>query len=373
MWRRNVLKILGVACVAGMVWFLHQTASPPVSAAKPHGPAATSRPVGPLSSSPADDDIFRGMAIQINYTADGIEPYLRMIDQIAELGANTLGLSAAGYQEHAGSAAITLDIRKCPSKPQFAALIKRARSHGLRVALMPVVLLSNGRGNDWRGVIKPPNWDYWFASYLSFIKYFAEVGLDHDVELMVVGAELVSTESFRQRWIKIIQEVRRTYHGKILYSANWDHYSQVSFWDQLDLIGMTTYHKLADKENPPLETLLKSWRPIKKDILAWQKTIGKPILFTEVGWCSQPGTAIEAWNYFRHQSPSKAGLEEQAKCYEAFIRTWQDEKIVAGTLWWEWTNGPGGPKDYGYTPKGKPAEHILRRWFRTSKAAAPSP
>lgn len=363
MLRKTLLKLIGVSVVVLIFWFLHQGGGPDASHGKSikPGPTATH---SATSQSAKKGDIVRAMAIQISYTADGVDTYLRMIDEIAALGANTVGLSTAGHQDHAGSTTISLDVRKCPTKKQWATLIKRAHSHKMRVAIMPVVLLSSPRGKEWRGVIQPPNWDEWFASYLAFIKYFARVGLDNNAEILVVGAELISTESFRPRWLKVIKEVRGTYHGKLVYSANWDHYAKVSFWDQLDLIGMTTYHKLADKENPPLDTLLKSWSKIKTDILSWQKKIGKPILFTEVGWCSQPGTSIEAWNYYRHERPSPEGLEEQKKCYQAFIKTWQDEPAVAGAIWWEWIPGKVGPKDYGYSPKGKPAEAVLRKWFK---------
>ncbi len=316
----------------------------------------------------AEEDIFRGMAIQISYTVSGIEPYLKAVDEIAGLGANTLGISTAGYQEHAGSSGIMIDIRKCPTPEQFRDLIRRAKQKGMKVILMPVLLLSNPRGSEWRGVIQPPDWDEWFSSYLEFIKFFAKIGLDNNVEGLVIGAELISTESFRSRWIKIIEEVRKIYHGKLLYSSNWDHFRQVTFWDKLDVIGMTTYHKLADNENPDVATLLASWKKIKKEILEWQKPIGRPILFTEVGWCSQPGASVEAWNYYRHQNASKEGLEEQKRCYEAFIRTWRNEKAVAGAMWWEWTTDGSGPEDFGYTPKGKPAEKVLREWYREGRS-----
>lgn len=38
--------------------------------------------------------------------------------------------------------------------------------------------------------------------------------------------------------------------------------------------------------------------------------------------------------------------------------------MVGGIIFWEWTIGPGGPGDEGYTPKGKPAEQILRDYFK---------
>ncbi len=126
---------------------------------------------------------------------------------------------------------------------------------------------------------------------------------------------------------------------------------------------MTTYYKLADGPSPAVEQLLAAWRPFKQDILRWQATIGKPLIFTEVGWCSQEGAAARAWDYYQHQVATPAGHEEQRRCYEAFMKTWDTVPEVGGVIWWEWTADQGGPADYNYTPKGKPAEEQLRRWF----------
>ena len=367
MWKKNMFKLMGFLAVVGIVMYL-RSASPAVRAqnmSSENDPPSITH----ASSTPTikNNDIFRGMALQISYTADGIDHYLQAVDEIADLGANTIGFATAGYQEHAGSSGIMIDVRKSPSPEQFRKLIQRAKKRGMRVVIMPVLLLSNPRGSEWRGVINPPDWDEWFSSYLGFIKYFARIGLDNDIDALAIGAELVSTESFRSRWMKIIEETRTIYHGKLFYSANWDHYKQVSFWDKLDWIGMTTYHKISDKEDPSPQVLLKNWNKIKKDILAWQKNIDKPIFFTEVGWCSQPGASVEAWNYYRHQSPSEIGLTEQKKCYEAFIKCWRNEKNIIGAMWWEWTTDGSGPKDFGYTPKGKPAEKVLRAWYNEGR------
>jgi hypothetical protein len=122
---------------------------------------------------------------------------------------------------------------------------------------------------------------------------------------------------------------------------------------------------------PSVDELVEAWRPIKREILDWQERMARPLLFTEVGWASQPGCSIEAWNYYRHTEPSAEGLEEQRRCYEAFARVWADTPQLAGTVWWEWTDQPGGPADFGYTPKGKPAEQVLRDWFVRQAAGPP--
>ena len=146
-----------------------------------------------------------------------------------------------------------------------------------------------------------------------------------------------------------------------------DHYKVVEFWDELDLVGMTSYYKLSAEPNPSLESLIEAWKPIKRGLLRWQARIGKPLLFTEVGWCSQEGASIEPWNYYYKQEATKVALEEQRRCYRAFMETWCDTPEVGGVIWWEWVDSPSGPEDFNYTPKGKPAEGELRTWFKTAR------
>lgn len=69
------------------------------------------------------------------------------------------------------------------------------------------------------------------------------------------------------------------------------------------------------------------------------------------------------WNYYQNQRATPAALEEQRRLYEAFIRVWNNTPELMGVIWWEWNASEGGPGDYGYTPKNKPAEQVLRRWF----------
>ena len=71
----------------------------------------------------------------------------------------------------------------------------------------------------------------------------------------------------------------------------------------------------------------------------------------------------------RHNRPFPSRLRAslhavEPKRNEAFVRAWSGQKEPAGTLWWEWTPGAGGAEDGSYTPKGKPAEAVLRAWFR---------
>jgi len=312
---------------------------------------------------------FYGLSWQVHQSQGIVEEARLMLGQIAELGADTVLISNPGYQENASSESFEVNEKVTPSREQWREIFKIAHDHHLRIALMPIILLSNPRGTEWRGVINPPSWDDWFEQYTKFVVYFAKIAAVNHVEIFSVGSELVSTERYTDRWRSVIREVRKVYSGKLTYSANWDHYKVVEYWDDLDLVGMTSYYKLADEPVPTLDTLMREWAPIKEGILLWQSRIGKPLLFTEVGWCSQEGTAIEPWNYYYKQKATEGGLEEQRRCYRAFMDTWKNTPQVGGVLWWEWMNTPGGPSDFNYTPRGKPAEKELRAWFKEMHTA----
>lgn len=335
-----------------------------------------SSPTTPTTTTlPASDTMdYRGVAIQVAsgwYAAR--KRYAPLLDEIAGLGANAVLYCVPGHMEHATSQSIYLDVRKVPPPEDFKAIVRQARERDLRVVLMPIVLLQNPRGSEWRGVIEPPQWDQWWREYTDFILYFANIAREAEADALIVGSELVSTEKQTDHWRRLIAEVRKHFYGGQLgYSANWDHYRPVEFWDALDFIGMTSYYTLADDDNPSVAELVERWRPIREEVLAWRRAIGKPIVFTEVGWCSQSGAAQEPWNYYHDQRATPAGMEEQRRLYEAFIRTWSDTPGVMGTIWWEWTADAGGPGDYGYTPKNKPAEAVLRRWFGATSQPATS-
>lgn len=310
---------------------------------------------------------FHGVAWQIHHSEKCVEQARKILGEIADLGADTVLISNAGYQEHAGSETFQIDPAVTPTSDEWRQIFQIAHDNGLRVILMPIVLLSKPRGTEWRGVINPPSWDDWFEQYRKFIARFARLAEQNKVEVLSVGSELVSTERYTDRWKKVIAETRKVYHGKLTYSSNWDHYKVVQFWDDLDYVGMTTYYKLSNDPNPTIETLVEAWKPIRRGLLRWQEEVEKPLIFTEVGWCSQEGASIEPWNYYYKQEPTPLGLVEQLNCYKAFMQAWADTPQMGGIIWWEWFDTPGGPQDYSYIPKGKPAEVELRRWFEEAR------
>ena len=323
----------------------------------------------------ADALPYKGAAMQIQ-RVDWIDKYKKSIDEIAALGFDTVSLVIDARQEKAESKHIYLDMRMTPSPEKLSDIIQHAKSKGLRVIMMPVVLLDEPGERDWRGTIRPDWWPDWFENYRSVLIHFAWIAQQNKVDVLSVGSELVSSEKERAEWTKTIKAVREVFKGQLTYSANWDHYTSIPFWDQLDLIGMNSYYKLGDNRDVKVDEIVRRWKDIQKDLLAFQRKVDKPILFLEIGWCSLENAADEPWDYTRTEKDADNDL--QRKLFEGFFRAWYREPGLGGFVVWEWPPGDGGKatlesagKDEeaykqaikGYTPENKPAQEVIREWL----------
>lgn len=391
---------------------------------------------GPMT---AAEHQFRGPWLQLHSNATDI-PWHEYIDQIAASGADTIGLNVAVYQENCSASVIYRTHDKTVSDELITELIDYARGYDLKIAVMPIVLLSAPRADEWRGKINPDSWDTWWNHYEQIIAHYAALSAERNVEIFLVGSELISTETQEQRWRDLIGRVREidrqarvnawvaalrehfqfetdaavaTALGLagagelpaafdalppdapqavvdlrqqfeqdrpqmlLCYSANWDHYEVPGYWDALDLVGMTTYYNINPDhhETPTVEYLRGQWEPIRRNILQWQQSIDRPILFTEVGWANQQGCSIEPWNYYR--SVNNPNPIEQANCMESFLRTFADQPWVAGIMIWKWQHWVRAEDhdwmtDTGYEPQGKPVMDVIEAYFNAEPIEAAS-
>jgi hypothetical protein len=161
----------------------------------------------------------------------------------------------------------------------------------------------------------------------------------------------------------------------MVYAANWgQEFENLAFWDALEAIGIDCYYPLSEKENPTDAELMASAEQVVKKIHAISKKFNKPVLLTEIGFCSMPQT----WKS-PHQNSRGApvDLEAQRRCYEAITHglknsMTKDGEWLAGVYWWKWptTLEDGGPQDTQFTPNGKPAAEVVARWYKQGASAA---
>jgi hypothetical protein len=362
-WWMVVLLAAGVyLAVAGCVVLTSETQY----ASKPPPEADDAQPV--LANQKVEGLPYRGFAMQVQ-RIDNLMDYGKCVDQIAAIGADTVEFVVDSKQENGKSTQIFLDMRGEPTPEKLGELIDYAHSRRLRVILMPLVLLEAPINNEWRGSMHPEVWESWWDSYREMLHHYATVSEKHHVDVFVIGSELVTTETMTEQWTRTIRQVRRDYKGAITYSANWDHYTTPQFWDQLDLMGINSYYDLGynvkgthlQKNQATVAQISQRWSELKNSILGFSRKIHKPVLMLEVGWCSIGNAVTEPWDYTQTTEP--LDLDVQRRLYEAYFESWYGQKGFAGFMLWAWTPNASGAKDRGYTPEGKPAEEVVRRWF----------
>lgn len=307
----------------------------------------------------------KGVALGLYQASKGMTYYRPLLDEISALGATHLSIPVYFFQDSVYS--VTLY-----SKPTDGAtpvqhdrvtreVIEYIQRLGIKVMLAPIVNIEHPVGKEWRGVIAPKDWSLWFESYRKFIAHYALMAEDLDVEFMSVGTELVSTEYHTEEWRRTIDMIRHMYRGKLTYSANWDRYEDIHFWDDLDFLGISGYFELVSGPNPTVEELVAGWTRVKQPLLTWRSKWDKPLLFTEIGYTSQVGAGSQPWNYV---AKMPLDLEEQRRCLLALRASWENEAEFAGLYLWNLEPDRGGPADTGYTFRGKPAEAVVREWYR---------
>lgn len=319
---------------------------------------------GPASATPAMKGISLGL-YPSEATKEGYS-YPAILGDIYGVGADHVSLVVHWRQHDVRATSIGPAHTVTLPDVQLRHVMQSARARGLRVFLFPILDIEIRRPLEWRGTIAPTSVNAWWAQYERFVLHYARIAGEEGVELLSIGSELGTTEAWKERWLRLIGAVRKVFRGALLYSANWDHYDHVTFWEKLDYIGVTAYNELAHEVDAPEEKLAEAWGRVRDKLVAFAAKVGKSLIITEVGYTSQNGAAVHPWDY---TSRAAVDLEEQRRCYQAFVSAWAHESRLAGVFWWSWF-GAGGATDKGYTPRGKPAEQVLRDWYGAKTSAA---
>ncbi len=250
-----------------------------------------------------------------------------------------------------------------------------ARDKGIKTLLKPHIWITvRGREghSKWSGEIvmkDEPAWSAWFASYEKFILHYAALAERTGMEALCVGTELGGTVARETDWRRVIAAVRKVYHGRLTWGANWHkEYAEIPFWDALDFIGMQAYFPLAQSDEPTLDELRAGWRQHLPVIEALARHTSRPIVFTEMGYRSAADAAIEPWRW-PERDPARRpppDMRTQELCYEAFFETFWEKSWVGGAYIWKWYPGharSGGEASADFTPQNKPAEKVMARWY----------
>ncbi len=209
-------------------------------------------------------------------------------------------------------------------------------------------------------------WKGMEMAYRELFYEFAKLSEDFpQIKMLSIGNELREFATRRPQFFKaLISEIRRDFPSlKLTYSANWDEYQSINFWEDLDYIGVNSYFPLINKKTPTVDEIKKALIPIKEDLQAISCTFNKPILFTEYGYRSTDYAIWKSW--LLKDIPNKnINFEVQKNGYNAFYDTFWNEPWVAGGFFWEWRvildRETTNPNNTGWYVNSKPVEKIIR-------------
>lgn len=244
--------------------------------------------------------------------------------------------------------------------------IRLAHRDSVKVMLKPQIYIPG----SWTGDLTYENtadWETWESDYEDYILTMAKLAAANEVELFCVGTEFKKAVQARPDfWHQLIQKVRVIYNGKLVYAANWDAYELVSFWADLDYVGINAYFPLVDEKTPSVSALKRAWQPIFAQIEAFQKGVDRPILFTEFGYLSVDGCAYNTWELEAKVKSLPINEQAQANAYQALFATfWVADWWQGGFVWKWFPNGQGGEgyNERDYTPQNKLAAETLTKWY----------
>jgi hypothetical protein len=205
------------------------------------------------------------------------------------------------------------------------------------------------------------DWRLWFAGYEAYLLPYARQAQEAGADLFCVGRELDRTVRQREAdWRRLIARVRTEFAGPLTYSANFDDWQAIGFWDALDFIGLSAYFPLCDRPEPSLAALEAGWDRALAPLEAARRRWRRPVLFTEAGFPSVPTAARAPWKEER----MAADVWLQARCYEATFRALSRRPWIEGAFFWLWERTSQPPfRDPSFAIADKPASFTLARWY----------
>jgi hypothetical protein len=291
----------------------------------------------------------------------GVDDINTRLDRIRQTGATHLTVPYFGCQSTIHSS----DVGACEvvlrTSPTVIAQLAIAK--GFSVSYLPIVVTP---GWEWRGFFEPTDVEGWFRSYTAWIKKLALEAKSLGMKELVVSSETTKLYRFEAQWQKLMTEVRTVYDGPLVVTVNWGDLNH-GFWADADAIGVSSYYPLSINVSPTQQELDAAWQTRHDEFLALSKKFDRPIHITEVGYASVSSAARTPWS----SAPgATSDLALQARCYEAFRKAWEGEPALArANIWATEVEDPASESFlFSFETLGKPAEEVLRRFFRSRLA-----
>ncbi|MBB4078133.1 hypothetical protein GGR28_000734 [Lewinella aquimaris] len=307
-----------------------------------------------------------GYRVYNGYGGSGIGPSL---DSLQRMHVNSVAIVPYTFMRQAGEVGElpVPDGAGSENDPAVRFAIREARKRNCFVLLKPQIWVSGG----WPGDVNfesEEKWDKFFRAYRDWIMHYGKMAEEEGVEALCIGTELVETTlGHPDAWRSIIADLRKVYSGKLTYAANWGReFEQLTFWADLDAIGLNSYYPLSTSDRPTdaeLRAGAETWMHLADSVSV---AFDRPLWLTEVGFRS----VERAWlNPHAEAGERSASLRDQARCYDALLTASLNSERLRGMFIWKWPSYLGHDEgrrstNTGFTPGGKPAGELLGNFYR---------
>lgn len=306
----------------------------------------------------------------LSFVASGDSISIKNVEPAVRTNANYVALMPFGFIRNLSEPKIRFNTDRQwfgERKEGVHQYAKTFREKGIKVMLKPQIWVWRGEYTGYIEMDSEEKWKILEASYESFILLYAELAKEMNADILCIGTELERFVANRpDYWKELIKKIKKVYNGKLTYAANWDEFKRVTFWNQLDYIGVDAYFPLTDAQNPTVEEFEAGWKPHKEQIQQIQTTYQKPILFTEFGYRSVDYNGKEPWDSKRVKD--SINLAAQVNGLQAIYNQFWKEDWFAGGFVWKWFvrhDRVGGTNNNRFTPQNKPAEKLLQKLYKS--------
>lgn len=245
--------------------------------------------------------------------------------------------------------------------------ITDAKAKGQKVFVKPHVWVESGAPGTWHGDLNfssEANWRKFETTYFDYIQDIIKISDSLEVDAFALGVELRSFVANRPSyWNMMIDSCKQLFKGQLTYCANWDDYTQVSFWNKLNFIGIDAYFTISSAQQPTIQACKNGLIPIKSTLKNFHDQYNKPIVFTEFGFQSRDYAGFQPWNGSYNNNVNQIG---QANAYKAVFETFWEEDWFGGGFSWLWhmdTNSLNGLSPIDYSPQNKLAETVISDYY----------
>ncbi|MBK7877259.1 MAG: hypothetical protein IPJ77_16205 [Planctomycetes bacterium] len=307
-------------------------------AAARRGPSAS----GALPVAPAGAEHVRGVTISCETWGWewGSDAFAADLDRLKGLGVNWVAIHP--YARIRADGEVSARDFDPDHPPEWITRpIREAHARGLALFVIPH-LAYWGSPWSWRGEIEfqdPAARARFFASYQAWITGVARAARGADG--FSIANELEKLAGFEAEWRAVIAAVRAETPARLTWAANWSGYRDVRFWDALDAVGVQAYFPLVEHADPTEDELRAAWKPVLAELATFQARVGKPIVFTELGYRAALDAAREPWTFREARGDERARAEAvQERCLTIALEAIEPESAwLRGAFLWKWFPG----------------------------------